>query len=183
MTCDFISLLLQAIGGALASTANTQDQLNRGTNIMIAGLSFQVASLLLFMLLCADFALRVHRGVLNTHYSTLRDRSFFHLFLYALATATFCIFVRSVFRVAELSKGFHGPLDNSEVTYMILEGVMIIITVIVLTVCHPGIAFQGQWRDISLQGKKHEHEMDYKHSSPSSLEGGDKRAHVIVTEA
>ncbi len=40
ISCDFISLLLQAISGALASTADTQSNLDRGTNIMVAGLSF-----------------------------------------------------------------------------------------------------------------------------------------------
>ncbi len=54
--CDFLSLLLQAIGDALASTANIDTRGSGGTNIMIA---WKVASLLLFILLSADFALSV----------------------------------------------------------------------------------------------------------------------------
>ena len=61
ISCDFLSLLLQATGGAIASTAKpgdvSTDQL--GINIMIAGLSFQVASLFFFIVLCSEFAFRV----------------------------------------------------------------------------------------------------------------------------
>ncbi|KAI4196609.1 MAG: hypothetical protein LQ346_003186, partial [Caloplaca aetnensis] len=54
--CDVFSLVLQAIGGALADTADTHSLQQTGINIMIAGLSFQVVSLSVFMALCADFA-------------------------------------------------------------------------------------------------------------------------------
>lgn len=50
-------------------------------------------------------------------------------------------FTRSVFRVAELSGGFSGHLANDQVSYMILEGAMIIIASLVLTIMHPEIGF------------------------------------------
>ena len=55
VSCDFLSLVLQAIGGALASTATTKSGSDLGVNSMIAGLVFQVFSLVLFMLLWAEF--------------------------------------------------------------------------------------------------------------------------------
>jgi hypothetical protein len=61
MSCDFIALVLQATGGAIADTANTQKSSDQGTHIMVAGLSFQVLSLLLFMGLAAEFAWNVWR--------------------------------------------------------------------------------------------------------------------------
>ena len=63
----------------------------------------------------------------------------------ALALSTITIFVRSCFRVAELQQGFHGALANQQVTFMILEGAMVIISVVGLTCFHPGVAFQGSW--------------------------------------
>ncbi|KAF4631646.1 hypothetical protein G7Y89_g6486 [Cudoniella acicularis] len=80
----------------------------------------------------------------------------FKAFLWALATATIAIFIRSVFRVAELSRGFHGPLGNQEVTYIVLEGVMVLTASISLTAFHPGPAFGGQWQatDFKLAGKE-----------------------------
>lgn len=46
-TCDFICLVLQALGGAIASTANTLSSSNLGKNIMLAGLIFQGMHILL----------------------------------------------------------------------------------------------------------------------------------------
>ena len=63
----------------------------------------------------------------------------------ALGLATTCILIRSSFRVAELSQGFHGALANQQVTFMVLEGAMIIIAVCALTAYHPGVAFNGAW--------------------------------------
>ena len=62
-----------------------------------------------------------------------------------LALATVTIFVRSVFRVAELQGGFHSSLANNEVVFMILEGAMLTIALLCLTILHPGICFNGQW--------------------------------------
>jgi len=127
----------------MASEANTDSVLHTGTHIMVAGLSFQVASLLLFIGLCTDFALAARRS--NTPPKAITRTMKFKAFLIALALATIAVFIRSSFRVAELSAGFHGPLDNQEVTYMILEGLMIISASLLLTALHPGWCFGGEW--------------------------------------
>lgn len=144
-----------------------------GINIMIAGLAFQVASLAIFMLLCADFARCVKMGggayFLKTRESMARLGSsatkvkFFiggkwlwistisHGNLWklrdilALIIATIAVFIRSCFRVAELKGGFDGKLANQEVTFMILEGAMVAIASIALTSAHPGLIFGPFW--------------------------------------
>ena len=62
-----------------------------------------------------------------------------------MALATTLILKRSVFRVAELSEGFTGRLANDEVTFMVLEGAMIVIATAVMTAVHPGRAFGAKW--------------------------------------
>lgn len=62
MTFDFIALVLQAVGGAIADTASTGKGSDKGTHIMVAGLSFQVLCLLLFVWVAAEFAWRVMGG-------------------------------------------------------------------------------------------------------------------------
>ncbi|RDW76039.1 hypothetical protein BP5796_06860 [Coleophoma crateriformis] len=81
--CDFISLLLQAVGGAIASTANTSSSSLAGKNIMLAGLIFQVASLGLFGLCCAEFAWRVRSSKQgrNELYTDLTRSTLFKCFL------------------------------------------------------------------------------------------------------
>ena len=81
--CDFFSLLLQAAGGAIASGANTPSQNQTGINIMIAGLSTQVASLALFLALCAEFAFRCYQRAYewDATYAKLRSTLKFKAFL------------------------------------------------------------------------------------------------------
>jgi hypothetical protein len=69
----------------------------------------------------------------------------------ALGLATICILIRSCFRVAELSEGFGGKLANQQVTFMILEGAMVLIACICLTVFHPGVAFGGRWKEANFR--------------------------------
>jgi hypothetical protein len=57
--CDFVSLVLQAVGGALTSTSSDEQASNIGVDVMVAGLSFQIFSLAIFMGFCAEFAWRV----------------------------------------------------------------------------------------------------------------------------
>ncbi|KAL8709907.1 MAG: hypothetical protein Q9220_005357 [cf. Caloplaca sp. 1 TL-2023] len=149
--CDVFSLVLQAIGGALADTADTHSAEQSGINIMIAGLSFQVVSLTVFAVLCADFAWSVRkssgpsREQLQQRLLSTSSVRTFYAFIGVLFTATLTIYVRSCFRVAELQGGFDGHLANDEVTFMILEGAMVSIACIALTAVHPGMVFGRNW--------------------------------------
>ena len=171
ITFDFVSLLLQAAGGAIASTANTVSSKNTGVNTMIAGLAWQVFSLFLFATLCSEFAYRVYKAPhseLNANFASLRMRFRFKAFMVGLGVAVFTIFIRSCFRCAELSGGFHGKLANQQITFMVLEGAMVIIAVACLTIFHPGIAFCGAWgvagwslrkaKDAAMKGDQEEKE-------------------------
>ena len=147
--CDFLSLLLQAAGGAITATAgkDEKDLSDHGVDIMIAGLSSQVISLFIFIVLCSEFAWRVYKtpARLNPNFHDLRCTMMWKGLLFALAIATVTIFVRCVYRVAELNDGFNGSLANNQTLFMIFEGPMIIIAVAVLTVFHPGLSFGGNW--------------------------------------
>ncbi|KAI4273267.1 MAG: hypothetical protein L6R38_006376 [Xanthoria sp. 2 TBL-2021] len=147
--CDVFSLVLQAVGGAIADTADTKSLEDVGINIMIAGLVFQVVSLTVFAALCADFfwSVRKHGGVGRSALQARLPKSVgrFYFFIGSLSLATLCIYIRSIFRVAELQGGFNGHLANDEVTFMILEGAMVGIASIVLTLPHPGMVFGQNW--------------------------------------
>ncbi|KAF9641294.1 hypothetical protein BFW01_g654 [Lasiodiplodia theobromae] len=147
--CDLLSLILQAAGGAITATADKDqpDLSDTGINIMIAGLASQVASLAAFIVLCAEFAWRVYRNKdrLNESFAGLRKTWLWKLFLGGIALATTTIFIRCIYRLLELNEGFNGELANDEVLFMILEGPMIIIACVALTVFHPGICFRGRF--------------------------------------
>ncbi len=115
---------------------------------MLAGICFQVVVLIVFFAACADLAVRIRRASevdYNPDFVEVRRGSFFKGFLAALGFASLAIFIRSVFRIAELREGFDGPLAQDENSFMVLEGAMISVAVLLLTIWHPGIAFQRQW--------------------------------------
>jgi hypothetical protein len=81
---DFICLVLQGLGGGIASTANTDSSSNTGRNIMLAGLIIQLISLGLFAIACTDFFLRVRKAkdMWNPQYTNLVNSRLFKAFLF-----------------------------------------------------------------------------------------------------
>lgn len=61
-----------------------------------------------------------------------------------------------MYRIVELQAGFQGTVASNEVAFMVLEGPMIITATLVLTVLHPGFAFQGHWQSANwaFKGKE-----------------------------
>ena len=83
MSSDIFSLVLQAVGGAIADTAATPNFKQTGVNLMVAGLSLQVGSLVLFLALCADFGRRawIRRRAWTDAHAHIRPTKLFKLFL------------------------------------------------------------------------------------------------------
>ncbi|KAF3922726.1 hypothetical protein ABW21_db0206508 [Orbilia brochopaga] len=156
ISCDFISLLMQSAGGAIASTANDKAGQTTGTNITIAGLSWQVFTMLLFMILCGEFAWQCYqrRDQFDVQQATLRNSRKFRYFLIALGAATVFIFIRCVYRVAEMTQGWGGKLMSNETYFLSLEGLMVILAVLVLNVFHPGICFVESYASRTVADKE-----------------------------
>lgn len=148
--CDVLSLVLQALGGGMASAASHSNKNpDTGDHVMVTGLAFQVFTLFVFMLLCIDCAVRtvvrmnrMGEAALDPTHAVLRRSMKFRLFLVALALATVCIFIRSVFRVVELGEGWNGVLIKNQTLFIVLEGVMVVVAVLVLNLFHPGLCFR-----------------------------------------
>jgi hypothetical protein len=125
MLCDFISLLLQAIGGGFAGGAAQNVALrNIGTNLMIAGVIFQVITLIAFAGLVLNYFFRT-RSKWNSvaqEAKTLISQTKFRLFLAALATAFLAIFTRCIYRIAEMVGGWANPIMRDEAGFIALEG-------------------------------------------------------------
>ncbi|KAK0387872.1 hypothetical protein NLU13_4117 [Sarocladium strictum] len=145
--CDVVALVFQAVGGALASIASSDHtSVDTGSNIMIVGLTFQVATILGFITASTDFAVRVYRRYRvegsamfpqDPALVQMRASRKFKCFLVALGLAAFLIMWRSVFRVAELSEGWDGELMHRQDLFIGFEGVLIAVAVVVLNVFHP----------------------------------------------
>lgn len=155
--CDIVSLLLQAIGGAMTSNAKTLQKEDLGIHIMIAGMSFQIFSLLLFMGLWAEFALRMRAGAATRgtdgdaelEFAKLRSSFRFKAFQIAVFSSALFIVVRSVYRLVELHSGFASAFANNEPAFMVLEAPMILLATGALAAFHPGYALDGKWNSAS----------------------------------
>ncbi|CZR59362.1 related to phospholipid-translocating ATPase [Phialocephala subalpina] len=144
ITCDIISILCQAIGGGMAGGAGDNVKTrDNGTNLMIAGIVWQVATLTVFAGLVVDYAMSTSRswGIVSPDAKALLGKSSFKSFLVAVAVAFITIFVRCVYRIAEMVGGWANPIMRDEGEFIALEGFMILIAAAALTLFHPGFCF------------------------------------------
>lgn len=174
MTSDFICLVLQAAGGAITSTSGgTSDGAKSlrdvGIDVMIGGLVLQVVSLLLFAIYAGIYfwrwqvATKLRGCRLETNKSLFKEKVLvFGTLICAentpglhdspmlihpgLAIACTTIFIRSAFRVAELREGFQSSIASNEVLFMVLEGAMICLACLALTIAHPGLCLSIPWK-------------------------------------
>ncbi len=155
--------MLQAVGGGFAGGAGNNVKLrNLGTNLMISGIVWQVATLIAFAALVMDYVLRT-RGAwkhVTPEAKSLLAQSKFRAFLVAVAVAFVTVFARCVYRIAEMVGGWANPIMRNEIGFDIMEGVyvlrirnldeentdkvssMIVIAVLSLTIFHPGFCFE-----------------------------------------
>ncbi|KAE9971695.1 hypothetical protein BLS_004341 [Venturia inaequalis] len=152
--CDVVSLFLQGGGGAwAASLAQNEKMPDPGNYTMIAGLTFQAFTLLLFLALSTDFAMRMAKAKKRDGASAmnedpaarrLRQSKRFKYLIYSLAISAVLIFLRSVYRVAELSEGWKGELMSTEKYVMWFESLPVTAAGLLLTIFHPGYCFKEE---------------------------------------
>lgn len=157
-TCDIISLVIQAIGGGSASVAfNSTPAGNTkpGTNIMVAGIIFQMASIAVFTLFYLDFLRRCGRRS-----DGMPGRM--KLLVAASAFAVALILARSVYRTIELLQGwtvsisyclefvrvwrltwYQGYLITHERYFIGLDGSLMVTVAILFNFAHPGWLLRG----------------------------------------
>jgi len=143
---DVLSIVSQAAGGGVAS-AETTNLVNIGDDIMIAGIAFQVATMFVCICLAVDFGIQVlrrhsHRSAGEGEVQEAKQLpQSFRYYAACCAIAFGLIFVRCVYRIPEMSGGWGSTLMRNEAEFMVLDGAMISIASILLTIAHPGIFF------------------------------------------
>lgn len=118
-----MTFLIQASGGGISTSANLHSV---GTNIFLAGLVLQLASFLLFSVLCAVFIIRVYK-----YDKALWNRPGWKGLYAALGWTCVMFLIRSVFRTVELSEGYSGYLSTHEVYYITLDALPLWLGIIV----------------------------------------------------
>lgn len=116
--CDIISLILQAVGGALSSVGETLADVQIGVNISLAGLCFQVFTLVIFCALFIDYLVAV-RSSTSKPMVTKRMQ----IFLSFMFISILVILIRCAYRIAELKDGYTGVIFKEENLFIGLESV------------------------------------------------------------
>ncbi|KAF4457887.1 Sphingoid long-chain base transporter RSB1 [Fusarium austroafricanum] len=136
VTADMLGFFTQAIGGIMASMTEKYKAVgDAGRYIMVFGVTFQAVVMAVAGILAIDFALRMRRQQGNVFRHLSKD---LNTFLVSLTIIFLVIFTRCIYRIAELSDGVGGKMMRQEVEFMILDGCMITISVILLSTIHPG---------------------------------------------
>jgi hypothetical protein len=144
ITSDLISIFLQGAGGGVAAASGSQT----GTDLMIAGLVFQVVAIAVFQFFWYHFIWKIYKShktfggsEFNPEFQKIRDRNYLVPFMASVSLSVILIFVRSIYRVAELSDGWDSKLATTEIYVMILDGLMISLACLFLTILTPGFVY------------------------------------------
>ena len=113
----------------MASTANGDDaKTHKGDSFLIAGVTWQVFTLTVFAVMLVLYIIRrrnayKNEGMMLDQFAsdTLQDTKF-RLFCLGVLIAFTCIFIRCIYRVAELAGGFGNPIMRNETLFIVLEG-------------------------------------------------------------
>lgn len=167
-TCDVASLIVQAIGGAKASGADTDAGLLLGTHIMVAGIAFQLFTMTLFGALVVDFLHRV--GVVSLpYYGHGREGGAggmqhgqgeevtrgMRRVLAAMLVSFVMIYIRSVYRTVELAQGWNGYLITHEGYFIGLDAAIMVVAVAAFVPVDPAVIFRREGLGASVSGGRH----------------------------
>ncbi|KAJ7740490.1 RTA1-like protein [Mycena maculata] len=143
LSCDIVALVVQALGGGIASSSQTIATANLGSNIMLGGIVFQFVAICVYTALGVDFlrhyaASRPVRALISSSERGVLDARL-KVMLAALGFSTLVLLIRSVYRIVELADGWHGKVITTEVYFNVLDGGMITLAIFTMNFCHPGI--------------------------------------------
>ncbi|KAL8293529.1 hypothetical protein RQP46_000230 [Phenoliferia psychrophenolica] len=130
VTADIFSLLLQSAGGGIAASAdNGSSALDSGSNLMLAGIAFQLVVMIIFVVYGAWWVRRAAAEIRVVS----RDISWL---LGGMLLSSICIIIRGIYRTAELGQGWGGFLALNQFTFL-LDAIPISIATLALNVWHP----------------------------------------------
>ncbi|KAJ0384813.1 hypothetical protein COL922a_007598 [Colletotrichum nupharicola] len=147
LPADLTCLVIQAIGGGLAAAAGQTNKslLDGGNRAIIAGIVLQVVVLMAFGAAGADYFIRVRRWARDPDTDpsdlTLWNQKKFRMFIFSIIGAYACVMIRCIYRIAEMAGGWGNHIMQDEISFMILDGGLVLVCVSLLTIFHPGVFF------------------------------------------
>ncbi|KAH7106590.1 RTA1-domain-containing protein [Auriculariales sp. MPI-PUGE-AT-0066] len=169
LSADLSSLIVQAIGGGRASSADTSEGAEKGAQIMLGGIGLQFAALVLYILFACEFLVRVilDRPVRDKETSLgPRLDGRIRMMLVGLCISAVFLFIRTIYRTIELQDGWSGKIISNQLLFDTLDGMPITVAMFALNAFHPGLLVYNKDRpDPELQEKAASKETSFSHHS------------------
>lgn len=149
---DVSCLIIQAIGGGLAASGGHENWklLQHGNRTIIAGIVLQVVVLGIFGLLGGEYLFRVRKWARSApvaeeaeaeEVTALWRNTKFRMFVYAMIGAYTGLFIRCIYRIAEMAGGWGNHIMQDQPSFVVLESFMVLIASALLAGFAPGIFF------------------------------------------
>ncbi|KAJ6622845.1 RTA1-domain-containing protein [Mycena sp. CBHHK59/15] len=145
VSCDLIALVIQGIGGGMASSANDLANANIGAHVMLGGIVFQFVAIVVYTLLSAQYLWRYTKNKPVRSTSSIRatmDKNL-KIMICALVFSTIVLFIRSIYRIIELATGWDGRIIHTEVYFNVLDGGMVVLAIFTMNFFHPGMFLES----------------------------------------
>jgi hypothetical protein len=148
---DFAAIVVQACGGAVAAVAdvNHASLLKAGDDIILTGIAVQIFQLIIFGAVALEYGYRAyaHRAEIPSEKLAYAHSTKFRYFMANIIIAYFAVLIRCIYRLPEMAGGWGSGLQRDETKFLILDGAMVVLASICLTIAHPGIFFPFLGRD------------------------------------
>ncbi|PMD21554.1 hypothetical protein NA56DRAFT_571735 [Hyaloscypha hepaticicola] len=140
VSLDFVSFVIQIIGGSYAGPTAPMAQQLKGVHIYMGGIGLQQFFIFIFLALGVKF----HREMLKWEY-TGRAKQGWKRLLFTLYASLGFITIRFFFRFIEFSGGetSSNPLPYHEAYFYALEAVPMCFAILCYNITHPGTVLQG----------------------------------------
>ncbi|KAI0036370.1 RTA1 like protein-domain-containing protein [Vararia minispora EC-137] len=145
---------IQSTGGGIASDAYSFFRTLKGSNVILAGIVFQLVSLVSYALLAAEFLWRYAIDAPIRHDESYQRRTHTTSRMRLLLLAYPCV-TRAVYRTVELADGWYGPVIRTQWPFDVFEGSMIVLVMYTMNFLHPGCLLLPE-EESRLVGYKHQ---------------------------
>ncbi len=108
---DVACFVIQAAGGGVLSGANSQNDVNIGESVILAGLVFQIVVFAFFIVVAGTFHVRLGS---STAHAARANRLPWQRYLLMLYAVSILVTTRNAFRVTEYAMGSNGYLLTHE---------------------------------------------------------------------
>ena len=99
---------------------------------MVAGICWQMFTMVIFVILAVMFALNVVKA-------NIKIAPKLRVFCFGMTIVTVMIFIRCAYRTAELMEGWTGYIITHEIYFAMLDFVPMIIALVSFNIWHPGM--------------------------------------------